>query len=280
MRLTPLVGALAGAFCFALLSAPAKGEHSFEQAEVARIRQHLAGAEDLLSERDLSALTDDQRRAREARVADLKVYRARGVFPHNHQRLNESTPVFIDEHGTPCAMAFLIQQSGAELLARRIADTRNLARIHDLANDAELVAWLDENGITPEEAARIQPAYGGYDPEVEHGRLAAIALGVGGFGVGLNLTESDSRTGKNIRGLTGLGCGLFSLAVGSVKVDDAESKTVGAIDIGLGLAAFALAVKQLVRPPAEDHAASALAISPATWRDGDGVQRYAIVARF
>lgn len=56
-------------------------------------------------------------------------------------------------------MAYLIEQSGHGGLVARIATTHNTARIGDLKDDAELVAWLHRNGLTVAEAARIQPAY-------------------------------------------------------------------------------------------------------------------------
>lgn len=89
----------------------------------------------------------------------LHGYREARIFPHNHHGTRVPTPVFIDIHGTRCAMAYLIEQTGATEFVQRIANTQNLARITDLATDPELISWLETNGITLDEAARIQPHY-------------------------------------------------------------------------------------------------------------------------
>lgn len=181
--------------------------------EVARIRRHLVGAEMLIRSRDLSALTAAQRGARERRVAELRSYRQRGVFPHNHGLRDRRTPVFVDEHGTRCAMAYLIDQTGERALVSRIAKTRNLAR--------------------------------------------------------------------NTRGLFGVTCGLLGAALGVPALsEDGAVRALGAVDIAVGVASFGLGIRQLnvsggARPPAAAHGAT-----PAIWRDGGGVTRVALVARF
>lgn len=70
-------------------------------------------------------------------------------------------PHFIDESGRRCAMGYLIEESGERDLVQRVARERNYARIRELADIPELLAWLEANGIGVEEAARIQPAYCG-----------------------------------------------------------------------------------------------------------------------
>ncbi|MBI3723953.1 hypothetical protein HY251_08385, partial [bacterium] len=140
---------------------PAEGtdeREGTEAAQVARIRAHLEGAEALLRRRDLSALSPNQRAARERHVEALRAYRERGVFPHNHD-FEGRRPAFVDDHGTLCAMAHLIATSGRLDLVRRVAATRNNAYVRELAGDPELVAWLEAAGLTADEAARIQPDY-------------------------------------------------------------------------------------------------------------------------
>ena len=56
-------------------------------------------------------------------------------------------------------MAYLIERSGRRDIVDRIAATRNLAYVRDLADDTALVAWLDNNGFSESEAARVQPEY-------------------------------------------------------------------------------------------------------------------------
>ncbi|MEQ9498873.1 MAG: hypothetical protein RIT81_18485 [Deltaproteobacteria bacterium] len=128
-------------------------------AEVDRIRLHLRAAQELLAERDLSALSPQQRIRRAERLADLDAYIRRGRFPKNDHIPVVRAPYFIDDAQTHCAMAYLIARSGREDLVERVRSTANNAYVYELADDPELAAWLDENGLTIDEAATIQPSY-------------------------------------------------------------------------------------------------------------------------
>lgn len=127
-------------------------------AEDARIAQHLRGAERLLRRANVARLSQRTRRRRDAAIRALREYRLRGVFPRNRGG-PPLTPVFIDEAGTRCAMAHLLESIGAHSLVARVAGDNNLARIQHLASDTELRHWLDFLGLTVEEAARVQPQY-------------------------------------------------------------------------------------------------------------------------
>jgi hypothetical protein len=65
----------------------------------------------------------------------------------------------VDAAGTRCAIAHLIEAAGEGALVAEIARTRNNAWVREPADDPRVVAWLDANGLTLEEAARIQPSY-------------------------------------------------------------------------------------------------------------------------
>lgn len=123
--------------------------------EDARIEEHLLGAEQLLRERDVSHLPLPVRRVRQLVIDALAEYRNGQRFPRNHAR-EGLTPVFIDEHGTRCAMAHLLELVGAHALVARVARDHNLARIRELARDPELLRWLAAMGLTIDEAARVQ----------------------------------------------------------------------------------------------------------------------------
>lgn len=129
-------------------------------SETARVRTHLATVESELRRRDVSALTPAQRRARSRNLDVLHEYWVRGVFPVNTDFPGQRVPYFVDRYGTRCAMAYLIEQSGRGDLVARIATTHNNAYVRDLKDDADLAAWLRDNGLTAAEAARIQPTYG------------------------------------------------------------------------------------------------------------------------
>jgi antitoxin component YwqK of YwqJK toxin-antitoxin module len=90
----------------------------------------------------------------------LDGYRKAGIFPMNYYR-HERVPVFIDEHKTHCAVGYLLQQTGYEEMALRIAATNNYAWLKDI-HDAEFPAWQKSSGFTIEELKLIQGAYDFY----------------------------------------------------------------------------------------------------------------------
>ena len=125
--------------------------------EQARVAQHIRRAEAYAATRR-TRLPPMQRLARKLLLRELAFYRARGRFPKNRESA-APTPHFVDAEGSRCAVAHLLEASGEGALVRRIAHERNHARVHELADEARLVAWLDVAGLSLEEAARIQPSY-------------------------------------------------------------------------------------------------------------------------
>ncbi len=125
--------------------------------ETRRIRTWLSGVETFLRARDVSHLTAAQQERRALQLRNLHAYRVAGRFPHNHSTRG-LTPVFIDAHGTACAVGHLLLQGGAPELAHQIAREHLLARLPELDSPA-LRQWARENGLTLEELALIQPSY-------------------------------------------------------------------------------------------------------------------------
>jgi hypothetical protein len=136
------------------------------------VATHLAGVEADLRAADVSHLTDAQRQRRSTELDRLRTYWQRGEFPHNHiapagrprdERPGEwrdqpgQAPVFVDEHGTHCAVAWLMADEVPELVAA-IAASDNLATVRDLDGPA-LRGWADAAGLSIDELARIQPHY-------------------------------------------------------------------------------------------------------------------------
>src|SRR3989454_7684231 len=158
MSRLPFLAAVLG--CALVAAASYSPRADFAAAEPARIRAHLDSVERELRAKDVSPLTPTQRAARLRNLAILHVYWIRGVFPQNTDFPGRHVPYFIDRYGTRCAMAYLIEQSGRGDIVHRIATTENTAYVRDLKDDAQLGAWLRENGLTAAEAARIQPTYG------------------------------------------------------------------------------------------------------------------------
>lgn len=140
---------------------------SVEAQETARLRAHFATVEQELLGRDVSALSPKQQAARADQIRRLRAYANAGEFPQNDYHPGVSVPYFRDARGNLCAMAFLIAASGRGDIVDHIARTRNYDYIPDLVEVPGLAGWLEDNGLTVAEAARIQPAYGGSDNKVD-----------------------------------------------------------------------------------------------------------------
>jgi hypothetical protein len=130
------------------------------EAEMDRVRAHLLAAEQYLLARPVAELTPEQAERRAANIALLREYRARGQFPHNTEFPHRRVPYLVDSEGRLGALSFLMVRSGERDLLHRLAATQNNARVDQLARNAELVEWLRREGLTVEEAARVQPTHG------------------------------------------------------------------------------------------------------------------------
>jgi hypothetical protein len=243
-------------------------------AETARIRTRLAAVERELRAKDVGSRTPAEQAARMRNLDVLHEYWVRGVFPKNTGFPGARVPYFVDPYGTRCAMAYLIEQSGHGDLVARIAATNNNARIRDLKSDPELVAWLQENGLTAAEAARIQPSYGGSPPpgtpdasaaSVGYKTTSGVAIGAGAVTLALN----TARTGMSptITGVLGIASGVAGIAAGGPNLDKSGSRrTLGFVNAGVGTASVLLGVYRLARGPRTQARAD---VGP--WVDSRGV---------
>ena len=264
-----------------------------QEVEHARIAAHLERVEAELRAADVTPLPLVRRLARARNLDQLRAYRERGVFPHNHVALDHRTPVFVDEHGTQCAVGYLIAQSGRSDLTRRIARTRNLATVAQLADDAELKRWLVEAGLSPVEAAMIQPSYGpdyySSESDVDAYPIATIiATGINGGLFAWNLTTApDAR----LPGVLATTCGIAQAGLGLVAsaVNDGQEVETAQIvaNVVVGTATLVLGMWNLHRnagtqqPQPNGVAAaaapkrSAWSVSP-WWRGADAGARVAL----
>lgn len=137
-------------------------------AEVARIRAHFDSVERELLARDVSALPAAARARRAEQIRVLAAYRERGVFPRNHDFPDLLVPYFVDQHGVLCAVAHLLATSGRRDVVDRVAAADNNVWVPLLAGDTAFTAWLDAQGLTLAEAARIQMPYD-FEPIDESG---------------------------------------------------------------------------------------------------------------
>ena len=128
--------------------------------DVDYVRAHLAQVLGVLSDAPTMHLSNEQLVSRKELIAVLADYARQGRFPINYHRL-ERIPVFIDEHGTHCAVGYLMQHTGHEAMARRIAAANNYAWVREIAEPG-LAAWQQASGFSLEELKLIQGAYDFY----------------------------------------------------------------------------------------------------------------------
>jgi hypothetical protein len=236
------------------------------RAEVVRLRAHFDSVDKELRGADVSRLSASQKAMRVQAIAWLRDYREAGRFPENDRFANRLVPFFRDSHGTLCAMAYLIDRSGRGDIVDKVATTRNNAYIHELADDPAIVAWLDASGLTVDEAARVQPSYGGpiFVP-TNNDRVdrpyAILSMGLGSISMGataLNLF-APSRTS----GAVGLLSGAATIVAGAEHLRDRSgNKRVAQADLAVGSVAAVAALYTLVFKVKPLHRAAT--VKPAT----------------
>jgi hypothetical protein len=236
---------------------PDREDGAPDRREGARLRAHLDSVIGELRARDVSSLGSDQRHARTQLIGTLERYRDAGVFPHNHDFPAARVPYFRDEHGTLCAMAYLVAATGRGDIVEAVAARRNNAYIPELAADARLVAWLDSVGLTVAEAARIQP---GYDfrpivPVVEDRYprgyvLPSLALGLPAFFTTVvNWHASrEKRTDAvlAVGALSGAATAILGVAI-LAEERDGPIRNVGVADLTAGSAALIAVLRRSLR---------------------------------
>lgn len=108
--------------------------------------------------------TDVAGKVLENRTATLDIlhdYWREGVFPTNTMRTSVRTPVFIDDRGVHCAVGYLMEQTGHASLALQINKTDRFVLVEQLDNP-KAANWLASYGFRRDEAALVQPGYGGF----------------------------------------------------------------------------------------------------------------------
>ena len=155
--------------------------------EAERIASHLRLVRKHLAAYPPEGLDDLQADRRMQLLDRLSAYADRGVFPHNHV-LTYRNPIFIDPHGTACAVGQLMIESGHRDLAERIDGAMETGYLAEIIADIRFAApvndWAAAHGFTADELAWIQP---GYPPT-----LPTYPLGGGTNGpVSVTLTLTD-----------------------------------------------------------------------------------------
>lgn len=189
----------------------AAGPVSFAD-EAERIATHLQLVREHLLSRTPEGLSADQLDARIHLLDDLASYAGQGSFPQNHV-LPYRNPVFIDPHGTACAVGHLMIASGHGPLAHAIQDELNLGYVAEILDDERFTGpvaeWAGDHGFAADELAWIQP---GYPPSVPWQPLnegtngpvkVLLTLSNGNLLVAGNFTEAGGEAMNNVAIWTG-----------------------------------------------------------------------------
>ena len=160
-HLHPLL--LVAATCLAAPSLAQESTWTPEPTQAALL-EHYVRAEAELRAADVSHL-DEGQRARRAQALDwLHEYREQADFGRNSYEPGQRTLAFVDQGGQRCAVAWLLDAAGEGDLVLEVARADNHAYVAELAGNRELLRWLDEYGLSVEDAARIQGPSQGTGP--------------------------------------------------------------------------------------------------------------------
>jgi hypothetical protein len=190
--------------------------------EILRIQTHLMFVEQVLRSENVTGLTKKQKRNREKALNLLHEYWLNGVFPSNYDYPDERKPCFIDRDGKICAVGYLV----AKTAGRNVAEKINLKHQYEYIEEMneEIVAdWAKEYGLSLEECAMIQPAYGGIPTErtvempvkTSYGISSGILGGANIAGNIFNLKQSGNY--KTISKI-GLATGTAQLVLGLANI--------------------------------------------------------------
>lgn len=225
---------------------------------IPRIHAHFDSVVVELRAADVSALAPAQQERRAALVTRLQRYRDRSLFPHNYDFPGQRIPYFVDRQtGTLCAVAYLLASTGRRDIVNRVATMNNNVWVAALAGDTPFREWLTHNGLTLEEAARIQVPYE-FAPApapapATRTRAAfgtAANLGVAGVAA-MNLFTNRDGHGR-VRNWLGIASGIGNVVVGTGMIrNEQQTRMSGFVNVGLGALSTALSTRAMFRHRAD-----------------------------
>jgi hypothetical protein len=224
--------------------------------EVARIRSHFDSVLTELASQPAVELDVQQAARRATLIRALRDYRDRGVFPHNYDFPGRAVPYFVDRKtGTLCAVANLLAYSGRWDIVDRVAHADNNVRVAQLAGDTAFTHWLDANGLTLAEAARIQMPYmgGAITTPAQDARnrtffiVAPVAVG-GAVASSVWNAWGNADGHRRAGNVVGLVSGALSIALSATSAGkDGVPAAATATGAALGGLSIALGTRGLVR---------------------------------
>ncbi|MDB4889327.1 MAG: hypothetical protein JWL61_1182 [Gemmatimonadetes bacterium] len=221
-------------------------------AEVTRIRVHFDSVLASLGSRDVAGLEVEQRARRAVLLETLRAYQARGVFPHNYDFPGQAVPYFVDRKtGTLCAVAHLLASTGRRDIVDRVARADNNVLVPQLAGDSVFTRWLDDNGLTLNEAAFIQMPYMQPVSQAEVARNVGFAVAAP-FALGGAMATSLWNATSNADGHSsriskiGIISGLATVGLGATVLSKSEfNHGIAASGVVMGVTSVALSMRSM-----------------------------------
>ncbi len=227
-------------------------------AKSAPVRAHFDSVLIELQSTDSAGMRGDRRARRTALIGALRGYNERGAFPNNYDFPDEPTPYFVDRvTGVRCAVAHLLESTGLHDMVQRVAAANNNVRVADLAGDTAFVAWVEEQGITLAEAARIQPSYNGsrnsdgVSPIVIGAAIGGSVLMIG-TSVGTSVWNASGNADGHSRAgnVIGVASSALTTLVGASIAgsrEDNGSRNAGIVTAAAGGVGIVLGVRGITR---------------------------------
>lgn len=198
--------------------------------EFLRIQTHLEYVENLLRSKNTDALTDQEKINRSAALDLLHQYWTAGIFPKNYDHPEKRVPCFIDKDGSICAVGFLIEKTAGRDAAETINAKHKYEKIIEM-HDADVMAWVEQSGLTLEECAMVQPAYDGdffYPSEINTGYAIFSSVITGG---NISMSAINAIQINNHQNSTTLPCISILTGVGQVMVGALNYSENGSSDL-------------------------------------------------
>ncbi|GAB2799819.1 hypothetical protein GCM10027275_52300 [Rhabdobacter roseus] len=238
-----------------------------ETDENKRLQTHLMYVETLLRNKDVSSLTVEQKENRFKNLDLLNKYWAAGMFPKNYDYPDQRIPCFIDKDGNICAVGYLIEQTAGRQVAEEINSKFKYEYLLAM-NDQTIDRWVQASGLTKEECAMIQPAYGPAPTDnyispaygVSSSLMGGLSLSLNTIN-GIQLSKGANNKTVPILGLIS-GAGQITLgtinypkeqrSINGILVNESQ-RNLSLINIGLGTSTMILSSWNLItnRKPKE-----------------------------
>ncbi len=247
-----------------------------------RVSTHLAYAEQLLRNKDVSHLSPANREQRNHLLDLLAEYRTEGIFPVNYDHPDARKPCFIDKDQRICAVGYLLEQTAGRAAAEAINAKHQYEELLAM-NDPMLDSWITTTGLTREELATIQPQYVFPVSTYNHfntgeSLITALGSGTNAFIAIQNNNQIKSKSTRKLLPAVGISTGLLQVGFGAILFGNTDygrdfygqpiynetQRGMGLLNMGIGTTTTLLSAWNLL-----DNRSIRLQSQKVTWNAGN-----------